>query len=174
MKRGKTPKITAVIHPCIIMASCVGLTLAGYQLSLKPFYHSPPQLDRWICSTTGCREISALAPGTSSFSFFTDLGVCWAVSFVSSLLSPLLPVVQLGFFYPFLKNVISEALSPSLMGQWVHSGAWWHQLHQTQWDSLAASHRNSPWSPPTTKTSQCKPNTRAWEFLSLIRRQQYG
>lgn len=46
---------------------------------------------------------------TSSFSFFTDLGICWAVSFMYFLLSLLLPVVQVGFSYPFLKGTTTMA-----------------------------------------------------------------
>lgn len=46
---------------------------------------------------------------TSSFAFFTDLGICWAVSFMYFLLSLLLPVVQVGFSYPFLKGTTTMA-----------------------------------------------------------------
>lgn len=81
-------------------------------------------------------NLCSAAQNTCSFSFFTDLGVCWAVSFMYSLLSLQLPVVQVGFFYPFLNNVISEALPPWQVGQWqVHPGVPWHWFHQTQQDS---------------------------------------
>lgn len=179
MERGKK-KITAVIHPCIIMTSCGGLdTSCLWSLSI------PPQLDRWICctmgrsstaaSTTGCimgwREISALGP---EHLLLLILYRPWC------LLSCFLHVFFLvtvaaccagGFFHPFLKDVISEALPPSLMGQWhVCPGAWWHQLHQTQQELLAASHRSSPSSPSTTKTLLCKPKTHGCVFLSVFRR----
>jgi len=57
-------------------------------------------------------QAKALCSGT----FFTDLGVCRAVSLTPSHSSLYTAVSPLSFFPPFLKYVITEALPPPLTG----------------------------------------------------------
>lgn len=114
-------EITAVIHPFIMVASCGRLTLAWYQLSLKPFYHSLPQLDRWICSTTGCREISALVPRTPAPSH-SSLTLLSAELFPSWILSChcCCLLCRWDFFIPSLK-ILSQRHSHR--SRWVRGGS---------------------------------------------------
>jgi len=67
--------------------------------------------------STSCRgKLSALAPvAPPPCSYFTDLGVCRAVSLTSSHSSLLSAVLLQLFFFPLLKHVITEALLPSLI-----------------------------------------------------------
>jgi len=100
--------------------SCVGSlprATSGYLLHHGPPWAAGGQTASLRYFSTGCKGgLSALV--SQAFpppSFFTDLGVCRAVSFTSShssLSNAFLP----QFFLPLLKYVIPEALPPSLIG----------------------------------------------------------
>jgi len=109
---------------------------------------------------TLCSRISS----TSSPSFFTDLGVCRVVSFTSSH-SSLLTAISPQFFLPLLKYVITEELSPSLMGLALASGGsvleppgtGFIRHGEIFWQLLTEAIPVAPF--PATKILPCKPIT---------------
>jgi len=85
---------------------CSTMDLHRLQWDSLPHHGVHHGLQGNLCSSTW---------GISSLAFFTDLGVCRAVSLLYSLLSPAANCPYVGFF-PLLKYVIPEALPPSLVG----------------------------------------------------------
>lgn len=97
-----------------------------------------------------------LCSGTSSPSFFTDLGVYRVVSHLFFLLDAVLQ----QFFSLFL-NVVTKVPPPFLMGLDLPVvGPSWSQLALALLDTGEGSSRSHRCSTPTTKTLPCKPNMR--------------
>lgn len=80
-----------------------------------------------VVFTTACGAIAALAPGSPSLSFFTDLGVCRAVSLTHSLV---LVFCSFPLFLTLLSQVLQSLLIGLVLAKGVYLGVSWHWLSQ--------------------------------------------
>ena len=105
---------------------CSTMDLPGLQGDNLPHHGLHHGLQGNLCSG---------AWSTSSPSFFTDLGVCRAVSLTCSHSSLWLQLLCLGFLSPFLnlfpRGATTVAAGFGLGQPWVHLGAGWHRLCRT-------------------------------------------
>ena len=101
--------------------------------------------------------LSSSCRGTSSPSFFTDLGACKA-----SIFSKLLRCI----FYPFLKKAVADSPPAALMGSAVANSRAVLEPAETSAGQLRS--QKAPISPSATKTLLHKPNTES-KTLSTIK-----
>jgi len=146
--------------------------LAGLLTGSQPpsgihlLHHGPPRTEGeqpaspWSFITSCKGRVSAPASqAPPPPSFFTDLGVCRAVSFTSSH-SSLLTALLSHLFFPFL-NMLSQRRYPTAVADWFGLGqrrvcltAGWHWLYQT-WGKLLTE--ATPIAPPLLKPCHTNP-----------------